>query len=243
MPLGQTNTPRVEGRGIRSFQLIARLADGVPLAQATEEITAISARLAQEYPETIRIFVPELTTLHRTREWSAGQDNVLVADGRSRVRAAHRVHQRLEPAARQGLAARAGNRAPRGARREQSRIVRQLLVESLLLAALGGVLSYPMSLAGIRFFDVATQNAGRPYYMEYRMDGTVFAVFAGVCLLTGLIFGLAPALHVSKTNLIDVLQAGGRSGAAGVRSRRWTAALASWDNSRRPSHYSPAQDS
>jgi putative ABC transport system permease protein len=52
MPLGQTNIGRVEGRRVRSFQLIARLAEGVTLGQACEEISAIAARLAREYPET-----------------------------------------------------------------------------------------------------------------------------------------------------------------------------------------------
>ena len=53
----------------------------------------------------------------------------------------------------------------------------------------------------------------------------VFAFFAVVCLATGIIFGLAPALHVSKTNVNEILKEGGRSGSGGVRARRWTAAL------------------
>src|SRR5262249_9291025 len=57
------------------------------------------------------------------------------------------------------------------------------------------------------------------------MDASVFAFFAVVCLATGLVFGLAPALHVSKADLNDVMKEGGRSNAGGVRARRWTSAL------------------
>ena len=57
------------------------------------------------------------------------------------------------------------------------------------------------------------------------MDGQVFAFFAAVCLGTGIVFGLAPALHVSKTDLNEVLKEGGRSGSSGIRARRWTSAL------------------
>src|SRR5204863_8092537 len=57
------------------------------------------------------------------------------------------------------------------------------------------------------------------------LDTSVFAVFAGVCLMTGVIFGRAPAFHSSKTNVNEGLKEGGRSGSGGVRARRWTAAL------------------
>src|SRR5438477_1285988 len=57
------------------------------------------------------------------------------------------------------------------------------------------------------------------------MDGSVSAFLAAICLGTGVIFGLAPALHVSKTDVNEVLKEGGRSGTAGVRARRWTGVL------------------
>jgi predicted permease len=71
-----------------------------------------------------------------------------------------------------------------------------------------------------------TQNVGKPYWIHFTMDGTVFAFTAAVCLGTGVLFGLAPALHVSKTDVNEVLkEAAGRSGSGGRRARRWTAAL------------------
>ncbi|HEY6214425.1 MAG TPA: FtsX-like permease family protein, partial [Vicinamibacterales bacterium] len=106
------------------------------------------------------------------------------------------------------------------------RIVRQLLVESVLLAVVSGALGYALSIAGVRWFDSVTQNVGKPYWIKFTMDGTVFAYIAAVCLGTGILFGLAPALHISKTDVNEVMkEAGGRSGSGGIRARRWTSAL------------------
>ena len=82
-----------------------------------------------------------------------------------------------------------------------------------------------MAAIGIRLFDRATQDVGRPYWIQFTMDGSVLSFFALICLGTGIIFGLAPALHVSKTDVNEVLKEGGRTGSAGVRARRWTGAL------------------
>ena len=105
------------------------------------------------------------------------------------------------------------------------RVVRQLLIESVLLAAISGLGGLGIAAIGIRLFDRATQDVGRPYWIQFTMDGTVFGFFALICLGTGIIFGLAPALHVSKTDVNEVLKEGGRSGSAGARASRWTGAL------------------
>jgi hypothetical protein len=105
------------------------------------------------------------------------------------------------------------------------RIIRQLLIESVLLSVIAGLFGLGLAVIGIRMFDAATQDAGKPYWMVFSMDPVVFAFFAAVCFATGIIFGLAPALHVSKTDLNDVLKEGGRGNAGGVRARRWTSAL------------------
>jgi predicted permease len=61
--------------------------------------------------------------------------------------------------------------------------------------------------------------------MVFEMDWRTSAFFIGVCLLTGIVFGLAPALHVSRTNVAETLKDGGRSGSGGIRARRWTSGL------------------
>src|SRR5206468_10276668 len=106
------------------------------------------------------------------------------------------------------------------------RIVRQLLVESVLLSLVSGVLGLALSLVGIRLFDMATADVGKPYWMTFTLDNIVFAFLAAICVGTGILFGLAPALHVSKTDVHEVLkEGGGRSGSGGMRARRWTSAL------------------
>jgi putative ABC transport system permease protein len=105
------------------------------------------------------------------------------------------------------------------------RIVRQLLVESVLLAFISGAVGLALSTIFIRWFDAETQDVGKPSWMVFTMDARVFLFFAAVCLVTGIVFGLAPALHISKTNVNEVLKEGGRSGTGGTRARRWTAAL------------------
>ena len=115
------------------------------------------------------------------------------------------------------LAVRAALGATRG------RMVRQLLVESSLLAALGGVFGLGVALAGNRLFAAAIPEGGLPYWIELTIDGRVLAVLTAACLGTVLLFGLAPSLHVSKTDVRTVLQEAGRSVSGGVRARRWTA--------------------
>ena len=107
----------------------------------------------------------------------------------------------------------------------RGRVIRQLLVESVMLSLLGGILGMPLAYAGIRLFDSLTQDVGKPYWMVFSIDPLVLLFFIGVCFATGIIFGLAPALHVSRTSLNEVLKEGGRSGSSGIRAHRWTNGL------------------
>jgi predicted permease len=105
------------------------------------------------------------------------------------------------------------------------RIVRQLLVESVLLGCTGGVLGLGLAIVGVRLFDRAVTDAGKPYWIVFSFDPIVFAFLAGVCVLTGVLFGLAPALQVSRTNVNEILKEGGRGNAGGRRARWMTATM------------------
>ena len=104
-------------------------------------------------------------------------------------------------------------------------IVRQLLIESILLALVAGVVGLLLSIVWIRWFSLEAQTVGIPYWMVFSMDWRTFTFFLVVCLATGLIFGLIPALHSSTTNVHEMLKEGGRTGAGGIRARRWAGGL------------------
>ena len=105
------------------------------------------------------------------------------------------------------------------------RIIRQLLIESVLLGAIGGMLGLGIAMFGVRAFDAAVADSGKPYWIQFTIDYTVVAFLAGVCLVAGVLFGLAPALHVSRTNVHGVLKEGGRGNAGGGRVRWLTGTM------------------
>jgi putative ABC transport system permease protein len=106
----------------------------------------------------------------------------------------------------------------------RARIARQLLIESGVLAAIGGVGG--LLLAALALPIVESQVArSLPYWVTFRLDPLVFAYVAGVCLLTVAIFGVVPALQISKGGHGNVLKDGGRGLSSGVRSRRFGGAI------------------
>jgi predicted permease len=100
------------------------------------------------------------------------------------------------------------------------RIIRQLLLESLVLAVIGGSLGLLLTYTGVHAFDTAISDPGKPYWIDFRVDTVVLGYVAGICVLTALLFGLAPALHVSKTSSHEVMKESGR-GTVGNRRASW----------------------
>src|SRR5438552_16410462 len=89
------------------------------------------------------------------------------------------------------------------------RIIRQLLVESVLLSMLGGVLGWLIAIWGLRVFDAAVRSQVPPW-MNFWMDYRGFVFLAAVSIGTGLLFGLAPALRLSMLDVNTTLREGGR---------------------------------
>jgi putative ABC transport system permease protein len=105
------------------------------------------------------------------------------------------------------------------------RVVRQLLLESLVLGFTGGAIGLGLAVVGVRFFAVAMQSSGLPYWVVFEVDYVVVAYAAAVCMLTALLFGLAPALQVSQTNNSVIMKEGGRGSLGSRRERRFSAVM------------------
>jgi len=95
------------------------------------------------------------------------------------------------------------------------RVIRQLLTESVLLALAGGAAGLLLADWGVRLLVTLNQN-NIPRAQELTLDARVLGFTFGISLLTGLLFGLVPALQSSKTDLHETLKEGGRSGTAGT---------------------------
>src|SRR5213078_180579 len=86
------------------------------------------------------------------------------------------------------------------------RIIRQLLTESVLLAMLGGMLGVAFAIWGIRFLTLLLANGRENFTLRAELNWHVLAVVAGLSLLTGMLFGLAPALQSTRMDLMHALK-------------------------------------
>jgi putative ABC transport system permease protein len=99
------------------------------------------------------------------------------------------------------------------------RIIRQLLVESLILSIAGGLIGWMIAIWGIRTFDNAVIPVGKPQSLDFSMDVRALIYLAAITIGTGLLFGLAPALRLSKLDVNTSLKDGGRGSSGGGRGK------------------------
>ena len=215
-------------RNVRTLQVIGRLHDGVTLSQARSEIDTIVARLARDHADTNkdlralviryndRVVGPQIKLVVFSLLGAVAFVLLIACANVANLLLARSAKRTREIAIRVSLGA------------GRWRIVRQLLVESLVLSVGSGIIGFVLGVAGIRTIDqmFADPMLGKPYWMTFTLDPVVIGFFAAICVGTGILFGLAPALHVSNTDVNEVMkESGGRSGTGGRRTRRWASAL------------------
>lgn len=203
-------------RNVRRFDFaFARLANGVGLAAARAEISAIGQRLEQAYPDsnrgvapTVRYFReafqgPQALTLYGSL-WAAVGLLLLIASANlANLLLAKAIGRSHEMTIRIALGA--GRR----------RVVQQLLFEGLALAAMGGALGWLLAESAVRLY-IALGSAPNSYVRwQYALDYRVLGYHVGLCLATGVLVSIAPAIRLARSNLNGLLKGGGRGSIGG----------------------------
>ncbi len=208
---------KIYTRTDHGLESIARLKPGVTLDQAQAEMISIAAGIEQQNPVTNEGLSVSLTSLRAglVGDYKKALLILLGVVGFVLLIACVNVANLLlaRSTARQKEIA---IRAALGANRR--RIFRQLLTESLLLGLIGGALGLVLALWGMDLL-LAAIPIDIPFWMKFDLDGRVLGFTAACSLLTGFVFGTAPALEASNPDLNETLKEGGRSGAGGGRHR------------------------
>jgi putative ABC transport system permease protein len=202
------------------LNVVARLKPGVAVASARADLSAVMRHLGAAYPETNAGRDVAVVPL-REAIVGAVRPTLLVLFGAvgcvllvacvnvAGLMLARSAARGREIAVRSALGA------------DRSRIIRQLLVESALLAVVGGMLGAVAAQLGVRLIVAALPaeiTSGMPYLQTLSVDGATLAYAAGLAVAAGLLSGLAPALYVSRPSTAELLRRG-RGGGGGARPR------------------------
>jgi predicted permease len=225
-PLRQVPALAAETRDQRRLQVFGRVAGGARIEDARAEIAGIGDRLSAAYPATNRNTRVRAVPINdrflgnpTDTVWVAFMATGFIVLLISAANVANLMIDRSLLRTRE-LAIRAAVGGTAG------RLVRQLLVEGMVMAGAGAALGLLVAVAAVRGFSRLIPADTLPYWLAYSIDWRVLAALIGVSALTVLVFALVPAVQASKTNVIAVLKDGGRSGSPGRRQILATTFLA-----------------
>ncbi len=218
VPINFDAAPELKQRRAHFLRPVGRLKPGVTLAQAQADTDAIAAQLAQQFPDTNTSWSLRLESL-RDRLVGSSKTTIYILFGAvcfvlliactnvANLLLVRATSRQKEIALRTALGA------------SRARIARLLITESLVLALMGGVLGALLAAWGIDLL-VKLGGSSIPATANVKIDTTVLAFTLVTSVVTGLLFGLAPALRTMKLNLTDALKDGGRTSSEGVLRNR-----------------------
>jgi predicted permease len=218
--------PDLHDRQSRRFMFaFGRLAQGVNLQGARAEMERIGGRLERAYPLTNRGVIPTVKNFHEfwigpnavalyTSMWAAVAFVLLIACANlANLMLAKAIGRSREMAVRIALGA------------GRWRIMRQLLIESVMLSTAGGVFGWLIARWSVRAYNLVASPPNSYIRWDYALDHRVFAYLVGISLTTGILFGLVPATRLSRLDINSMLKDGGRGAAGGRRGTRLSALL------------------
>jgi putative ABC transport system permease protein len=223
IPHRQDSRQLERGDGIQ-LQAMGRLRRDVPLARARAEMEGISARLAEQYPDTNKGVVATIASVGDSIMDSESQAIIWIMQAAflailmiacinvANLLLARAIVRSREVAVRTSLGA-----TPR-------RIVGLLLIEAALLSVAGALLGLVLTHFGMIYFDRAIAFTDPPWWFDFSVDGWVVLFVLGLTLFATLISGLLPALQASRTDINTVLKDESR-GATGFRMSRFSRGL------------------
>ena len=217
----------LEDRNARYFRLLARLAPGVTIDRARDEVRALASRMSEANADADRgigaVVLPAWESHFGTQAalltpvlilmGTGGLILLIVCANLANLLLARAIGREHEFSIRLALGAR------------QGRLVAQLLTETLLMALVGSVCGLVLAkwLGGAMGWLLPA--VARPVMLSPPLDEQVFLFSAALAIVVTVVAGLAPALHSSRANVNKGLKQGGRSGTSSVDAQRWRGAM------------------